>query len=219
MNQLFKILLTLTGMFFLVITFLMLGGKLEYGYGLGDLFFLYIQFAWLIVLIVSLILTIKRKLEFSAKISGLFSLILLFSVLISIKGFTVDRGSVYPWNGRGFSISYKEYRKQQEERLIEKFEELDKKIAADNSDIMSILEKARLFNENKRWDEAIKEYQKVILLDSLNFEAIYGLADSYCRIEKYEKAVREFEKAKEIDSTKNNVSNRIKNLKNRHKIK
>jgi tetratricopeptide (TPR) repeat protein len=219
MKHYFKILLTLTGGFFLTVIFLMLGGQLTFGYGLGDLFPLYIQIAWLIVLIISLTVIIKKKSEFNNIASGIFSAILLLSVFLSIKGFTVDRGSEYPWNGRIFTISYQEYKKLQEKKLIEKFEDLDKKIATDKSDIKSILEKAELLNENEKWEEAIVEYKNVISIDSLNFDANYGLADSYCGIEEYRKAVRQFEKAKEIDSTKNNVSNRIKNLKNYHKIK
>src|SRR5690554_321061 len=219
MNRFFKIILTLTGGFFLTVIFLMIGGQLTFGHGLGDLFFLYIQIAWLIVLIISLTVIIKKKSELNNITSGLFSVILLFSIFLSIKGFTVDRGIEYPWNGRIFTISYQEYQRQQEGEIIEKLDNLDKKITSNEFDIESILEKAHLLNENKRWEEAISAYKKVISIDSLNFAANYGLADSYCGIEEYEKAVRQFEKAKEIDSTKNNVSKRIKNLKNYHKIK
>jgi tetratricopeptide (TPR) repeat protein len=197
----------------------MLNGTLTFGWGLGDLFFLYIQIAWLIVLIIGFVAIRKKNTPFGNISSGLISFVLIFSVFLSIKKFTVDRGSEYPWNGRIFMLNNSEWKELKKGKFTATIDSLDKVIQQNPTDYKIITIKGQLLNENEDWNLSIEEFKKALIINPNYFDALFGLGDSYCGIEKYVEAVNEFEKAKLIDSTKENVSNRVRNLKSYHNIK
>lgn len=89
--------------FFVLVIILMMAGKITYGGCLADLIPFYFQIAWSIFLLVMFIIFSKRK-KISRILLVMFSVIILFSVIFSIRGFTVGRGSCYPWNGHVFVI-------------------------------------------------------------------------------------------------------------------
>jgi len=217
MTKLLKVFLLIGITFFAMVILLMIVGKLTFGYGLGDLFYLFIQGAWLISLIIVFIIT-KRKNKIESPYALILSFIICISILFSIHGFTIGRGSEYPWNGRIFMISYKEYLLLEEEKFQNRIDSLNQEITKTPSDFKIISTKGYLYNEKEKWDLAIDEFNKALRINPEYFDALYGLGESYIGKGKYEKAVREFEKAKLIDSTREDISTRIKNLKEYHKI-
>jgi len=219
MTKVLKIISLITFVFFALVLLFMLGGKLTFGWGLGDLFYFYFQSAWLLILVICFAILIKKKITFNGFSLGLFPFILLLSIFLSVKAFTVDRGSGYPWNGKIFMLSNNELEQLKKEEFESTIDSLDKLIQHNLNDYKTITAKGKFLNENEKWDLSIEEFKKALGINHKYFDALYGLGDSYCGIEKYVEAVREFEKAKLIDSTRENVSNRIRNLKSYHKIK
>ncbi len=218
MTRFLKVILLITIIFFALVLLFMLGGKLTFGWELGDLFYLYIQTAWLLILVFGFAILIKKKTNLNSFVSGLFPFILLFSIFLSVKAFTVDRGSGYPWNGKIFMLSKSEWEQLKRENFENTIDSLDKLIHHNLTDYKTITAKGKLLNENEKWDLSIEEFKKALIINHDYFDALYGLGDSYCGKDKYIEAVREFEKAKLIDSTRENVSVRIRNLKSYHKI-
>ena len=162
---------------------------------------------------------VKRKLAVNRLFSLLISFILLLSIFLSIKAFTVDRGSEYPWNGRIFMMSKTEWIRLEEDKYKNRMDNLDKIIHNSPTDFKSITAKGLLLNDKEKWDLSIIEFKKALQINPNYFEALFGLGVSYCGIRDYADAIREFERAKLIDSTRENVSNRIRNLKSYYKIK
>lgn len=218
MTKFFKIILLVTIIFFALVLLFMLSSQLTFGWGLGDLFYLYIQTVWVLILIIAFVVMIKKRAILNNISAGLFSFILLFSIFVSVKAFTVDRGSLYPWNGRIFMLSISEWEQLKIEKFKIAIDSLDKLIQQNPTDYKTITKKGQFLNENKKWNLSIEEFKKALEINPNYFDALFGLGDSYCGVEKYLEAVKEFEKAKRIDSTRENVNNRIRNLKSYHKI-
>ena len=103
MEKTLKIILISTIFFFVTVLTLLLRNVLTFGWGLGDLFYFYIQILWLTILVVFLVILIFKTSNFSILISRIISFILILSTLLTIKAFTIDRGSDYPWNGKIFT--------------------------------------------------------------------------------------------------------------------
>jgi hypothetical protein len=103
MGKTLKIILISTIFFFVTVLTLMLRNVLTFGWGLGDLFYFYIQILWLIILLIFLVVVLIKTLNFSILISRIILFILIISMLLTIKAFTIDRGSEYPWNGKIFT--------------------------------------------------------------------------------------------------------------------
>jgi hypothetical protein len=87
-------------LFFFIIELLMIKGTLTFGFGLGDLFPFYIQGLWMVILLIGLIIIIKTNKKLNKTICIILLLIILFSIIYSVLGFTINRGSEYPWNGK-----------------------------------------------------------------------------------------------------------------------
>lgn len=83
-----------TGLFI----FLNLGGKITFGYGLGDL---YMLFFFMIVFVIISVIRTKLRLRNNILNVVLITLIGL-SVLFFVLKITLFRGNEYPWNGRLF---------------------------------------------------------------------------------------------------------------------
>lgn len=79
--------------FFLAISYLHINSKIDYGVGLGGLFYLYLSVLGLILLLPFIFIKKLRKL--SALTSILFSSLILYL----IYSFTIGRGLENPWNG------------------------------------------------------------------------------------------------------------------------
>lgn len=117
MGKTLKIILISTIFFFVTVLTLMLRNVLTFGWGLGDLFYFYIQILWLTILVVFLVILIFKTSNFSILISRIISFILILSTLLTIKAFTIGRGSDYPWNGKIFT-TYNE--KLSEKKTLQK---------------------------------------------------------------------------------------------------
>lgn len=88
---------------FFVSIIILSGGIITFGYGLGDLAPTFLHCLWLLILIISLIVIVKKRLNLENKLTIFFSLILFLSIFLSIKAFTFDRGPEHPWNGKVFT--------------------------------------------------------------------------------------------------------------------
>ncbi len=103
MKKTLEIILFFTILFFTVVLIMMSLNLLTFGWGLGDLFYFYIQIIWVIILTIFLINIIIRKSKYSILKTRIISSILLISILIDILLFTINRGNEYPWNGKIFT--------------------------------------------------------------------------------------------------------------------
>ena len=103
MAKTLKRILFSTIIFFATILTLMALNVVTFGWGLGDLFYFYIQILWLIILLVFFIVVMTRNSNFSILTSRIIIFFLLISIFLSIKAFTIDRGNEYPWNGKIFT--------------------------------------------------------------------------------------------------------------------
>ena len=212
--RLFKYILLTTIVFFVLVIYFMLTEKLTFGWGLGDLLFFYLQALWLFILVIVLIVILtKKNATINIIISGLLSLLLITSMVLSIKAFTVDRGSDYPWNNRIFRISHDEWIQIKEIKYKNKMDSLDKIIINHPTDFKTITVKGLMLNEKENWDLAIIEFKKALQINPNYFKALYNLGFDYCSIGDFDNALIELEKAKLIDSTNADVNNRIKNIK------
>jgi len=106
MTRIFKIIILSAIFFFILVVFLMINGKLTFGGCLADLIPFYFQIIWTIILFLVYIILLKRK-TISKLLLIIFSAVIIFSVLFSIRGFTIGRENCYPWNGQIFVIHNK----------------------------------------------------------------------------------------------------------------
>jgi hypothetical protein len=105
--RLFKNILLTSIIFFALVITLMLTDRLTFGHGLGDIIVLYLQTLWLFILvIVYIVILVEKKTKINKIISVVLSAILVLSIFLTIKDFTTDRGSDYPWNGHIFIIKH-----------------------------------------------------------------------------------------------------------------
>lgn len=99
MKLLTQLILGISGLLAMLVIALAFLGKLAFGYGLGDMFYLMGIMLWLLFLIVLYLFSRKFDL-LSNKLWFIFltSIILLFSYII-VASFTINRGSEARWNG------------------------------------------------------------------------------------------------------------------------
>jgi hypothetical protein len=75
---------------------------LTFGHGLGDLFYVYLQIVWIIILSIILTVIRKRGKEVGIILTAFIMVILFSSIIYITYEFTINRGVEYPWNGRIF---------------------------------------------------------------------------------------------------------------------
>ncbi|MPM04365.1 hypothetical protein SDC9_50642 [bioreactor metagenome] len=107
MKRLFKINLLFSIFFFFIVIVLMMNGNLTYGGCLADLIPFYLQTIWLFILLLIYFFVSKRK-TISKLFMIVFSIVVIFSVIYSLRGFTIGRGNCYRWNGHVF-VNYQNH--------------------------------------------------------------------------------------------------------------
>lgn len=218
MNILTKILFRLTTIFLIAVIALTFFGELTFGYGLGDLF--YLMFSGIALLIVTVAYFATKRLDFNKKklLGGLITIGLLLTVYIFGRLVTVDRGSEYRWDGHIFlSNSYAD----RENRKIEEYQyeltRLNNLIAENPNNYKAYFDKGLHLRTNGDWEKSIVEFEKSLQIKP-TFEAYYECAYSYSNIGQYKTSVDLYQKAADLDTTNTEVRQRIKNLKEYHKL-
>ncbi len=89
--------------YLLLVAILNFCGKITFGFGLGDIYYL----GWLIfICLLSLLLNIKFRVEKHDNtghfVKLLFGIIFLAIAIYFTEKFTINRGIEYPWNGNIF---------------------------------------------------------------------------------------------------------------------
>ena len=193
-------------------------GELTFGYGLGDLF--YLMFSGIALLIVTVAYFATKRLDFNKKklLGGLITIGLLLTVYIFGRLVTVDRGSEYRWDGHIFlSNSYAD----RENRKIEEYQyeltRLNNLIAENPNNYKAYFDKGLHLRTNGDWEKSIVEFEKSLQIKP-TFEAYYECAYSYSNIGQYKTSVDLYQKAADLDTTNTEVRQRIKNLKEYHKL-
>ena len=193
-------------------------GELTFGYGLGDLF--YLMFSGIALLIVTVAYFATKRLDFNKKklLGGLITIGLLLTVYIFGRLVTVDRGSEYRWDGHIFlSNSYAD----RENRKIEEYQyeltRLNNLIAENPNNYKAYFDKGLHLRTNGHWEKSIVEFEKSLQIKP-TFEAYYECAYSYSNIGQYKTSVDLYQKAADLDTTNTEVRQRIKNLKEYHKL-
>ena len=218
MNILTKILFGLTTIFLIAVIALTFFGELTFGYGLGDLF--YLMFSGVALLIVTVIYFATKRLDFNKKklFGGLISIGLLLTVYIFGRLVTVDRGSEYKWDGYVFlSNSYADRERKEIEQYQKKLTRLDNLILKNPNDYKVFYDKGIHLRKSGDWEKSIVEFEKSIKIKP-TFEAYYECAYSYSNIGQYKTSVDLYQKAANLDTTNTEVRQRIKNLKEYHKL-
>jgi tetratricopeptide (TPR) repeat protein len=213
-----KILFGLTTIFLIAIIALTFFGELTFGYGLGDLF--YLMFSGVTLLIVTVTYFTTKRLDFNKKkiLGGLISIGLLLTVYIFGRLVTVDRGSENRWDGYIFlSNSYADREKKKNDEYQNELIRLDKLIAQTPNDYKAFVDKGIHLRKNGDWNKSIVEFEKSIKIKP-TFEAYYECAYSYSNIGQYKTAIDLYQKAADLDTTNADVRQRIKNLKEYHKL-
>jgi len=217
-NILTKILFGLTTIFLIAVIALTFFGELTFGYGLGDLF--YLMFSGVALLIVTVIYFATKRLDFNKKklFGGLISIGLLLTVYIFGRLVTVDRGSEYKWDGYVFlSNSYADRERKEIEQYQKKLTRLDNLILKNPNDYKVFYDKGIHLRKSGDWEKSIVEFEKSIKIKP-TFEAYYECAYSYSNIGQYKTSVDLYQKAANLDTTNTEVRQRIKNLKEYHKL-
>jgi len=217
-NILTKILFGLTTIFLIAVIALTFFGELTFGYGLGDLF--YLMFSGVALLIVTVIYFATKRLDFNKKklFGGLISIGLLLTVYIFGRLVTVDRGSEYKWDDYVFlSNSYADRERKEIEQYQKKLTRLDNLILKNPNDYKVFYDKGIHLRKSGDWEKSIVEFEKSIKIKP-TFEAYYECAYSYSNIGQYKTSVDLYQKAANLDTTNTEVRQRIKNLKEYHKL-
>ena len=205
--------LTATMLFFLTVFAGVSWGSLTFGYGLGDIVFVFAHLFWILLLGIFAIVIYRRSEPFDRLFSASASVVMLMSIFLSIRSFTVDRGAEYPWNGRVFMLTAEEARKVRNQRIEEERSIADRRSTLDSNDVGFVVKTAQMYSESSRWSKAIDEYEKALAIDSANFDALYGLGETYLVIKHHAHAIELFEKARDVDSIRNGVSAMLDSLK------
>jgi len=218
LNTLTKILFGLTTIFLIAVIALTFFGELTFGYGLGDLF--YLMFSGAALLIVTATYFATKRFDFNKNklAGGLISIGLLLTVYIFGRLVTVNRGSEYKWDGHVFlSNSYADRERKEIEEYQNELNRLDNLIAKNPNDYKAFYDKGIHLRKNGDWEKSIVEFENSIRIKP-TFEAYYECAYNYSNIGKYETSVGLYQKAADLDTTNTEVRQRIKNLKDYHKL-
>lgn len=218
MNILTKILFGLTTIFLIAVIALTFFGELTFGYGLGDLF--YLMFSGIALLIVTVAYFATKRLDFNKRklLGGLITIGLLLTVYIFGRLVTVDRGSEYRWDGHIFlSNSYADREKRKIEEYQYELTRLNNVIAENPNNYKAYFDKGLHLRTNGDWEKSIVEFEKSLQIKP-TFEAYYECAYSYSNIGQYKTSVDLYQKAADLDTTNTEVRQRIKNLKEYHKL-
>lgn len=214
MNKYQKIVFFITIILNISILLLMTNGKITFGYGLGDLLFYYLIILWLAILLITYLIIMLKNKRISKFKSRFITFVLIFISLITINGFTFNRASEYPWNGRIFMISFKEYKQIKEIKYQNKIDSLNIVIDTNPRDYETTTKKGMMYFEKEEWDLAMKEFEKALKINPEYFKALYNLGFCYCNNEQhdFEKALPFLKKAQKIDSTNEDINRRIRNI-------
>lgn len=218
MNILTKILFGLTTIFLIAVIALTFFGELTFGYGLGDLF--YLLFSGVALLIVTIIYFATKRFDFNKKklFGGLISFGLVLTVYIFGRLVTVDRGSENRWDGHIFlSNSYADRERKEIEEYQNELTRLNNLIAKTPNDYKVFYDKGIHLRKNGDWEKSIVEFENSIRIKP-TFDAYYECAYSYSNIGQYKTSVDLYQKAADLDTTNTDVRQRIKNLKEYHKL-
>ena len=219
MNNLTRLALGLTSIFFILVIALSFSGSLTFGYGLGDLFYLMTIGVW--VLIILGVYRFTKKIDFSKRkeFAILIIVVLLCSVYYTARLFTIDRGSEFRWDGHILLSSAKaDHVKKANEEFNNELKRLDSLTSGNPKDFKSFYDKGLLFRHHSEWEKSITEYEKAIKVNPNYFDAYFECAYSYSNINQYNKAVEYYQKAADIDTSNQRVREIIKNLKSYHNL-
>jgi len=111
MNWIVKILFGVSTLFLMIVIILILVGKLTFGYGLGDIFYLIILVFVTLVISITFFLTMKFDFNKNKILSGFIAILLILVIYIYARLLTVDRGAEYKWDGHIF-LSYSSKRNE-----------------------------------------------------------------------------------------------------------
>ncbi len=99
-----KLPLIFTILFLIIEIILLLNGVLTFGYGLGDLFYLFVDIFFIVILIVCLLIIIIKKIQLKTITRLIFYSIIFLFLAYNIYSFTIGRGVESPWNGKVFIL-------------------------------------------------------------------------------------------------------------------
>ena len=219
MNNLIKLTLIFSAIFFILVIVLSFSGTLAFGHGLGDLVFSVPLIFWTVV--IGAIYKFSKRRDFNSnKVLAIFIFsVLLLSIYFTTRQFTVDRGPEFKWDGHIFLASAKaNHRKQNEKMFQSSLLHLDSLITVNPNDFQSYFNKGILFRHSGMWQKSIDEYEKAIKINPNYFEAYNECAYSYSSLENYKKAIELYQKASDIDTSNQRVKTIIKNLKEYHHL-
>jgi len=209
MNKLAKIFLIVSISFFSLIILLILVGKLSFGYGLGDVFYLIYLILWLGIQIAIFLLIKKNIINVEIVIIVFICFALCISIYFTIRKLTIDRGFENRWNGKIFIESFKEHERKESEQVSCEIKKYDSIINLNPSDYKTITEKGILLRHNGYTKEAIIEFEKAQKINNNYFDAYDECGMVYSQIQNYNKAVSNYENALRIDTANQQVKDII----------
>lgn len=218
MKKVVKLSVMFSMLFCVLVIVLCFMGILSFGYGLGDIFYLFFLLIWLAVIAVFFKMAKKVSFNPNKVISIFIILILIYSNYYIIRLFTVDRGPEFRWNGH---ISFGASKAASQRGLEQKFERdiamYDSVISMNPQNAKAYLDKGIFLGESGQRGKAIVEIEKAININPTYVEAL-NQCGNYCDLNvQYKKAIKYYEKSLQIDSTQGHIRMQLKKVKKQQK--
>jgi len=207
-----KIIKILPLIILLIISILLMTGRVRFGFGLGDI--VYHGLVYIGLIIYGIYFIVKK--EIPQKTNLIFPILSIIFCGYLILTMTIWRGGEYLWNGDVLVPTQKTREERKQKEFENRLAELDRQIELNSNDYDLKVEKGFFLRSNGKYELAIEVLKKAQKIAPEKYKAYWEAGYAFSLMNDYQNTIREYEKAYQADTTKHKLKIQIERLQEKY---